>query len=112
MERIIVLILVGLLFTGCSTLPSRIRVETVTVKVPVLYCPLPPVDATTRPGLPISEIQHGDEVDPGKVVQRYKATVKTLQNYSLRLEKVIKQYEKYNEAYKNTSLNQNKPKEK
>lgn len=87
------------LLAGCTVLPQRVKTETVTVKVPVLYCPAPPKDVLVRPKLPINDIQPGDESDPGKVAQNYKATVKTLQNYSFILEKTVKQYQKYNNMH-------------
>lgn len=99
MGRMIGFILIIFLLSGCSMMP-RIKTETVEIKTPILHCPMPPAGVLERPQLPIDSIKPGDEIDPGGVVQKYKASVRALQNYSIILENTVRQYESYSKDYK------------
>ena len=97
MIKVIPIAISILLLTGCAT-SNRVRIanETQIVKVPLLYCPAPPI--TARPNLPIHRIgvQTGSE---GELVKAYVATVKDLQGYILELEAIVESYDDTNEAY-------------
>jgi hypothetical protein len=75
------MVIITLLLSGCAFDPSIFKPDTeikvVTVNVPLLYCPAPPT--FTYPRLVIEDLMPGDEKDPGRVSQFYKATVKQLE---------------------------------
>jgi hypothetical protein len=92
MVRLIVSALAISFLSGCSFFPVKLRTETVEVVRPVLYCPAPNYEELARPQtLPIDAIT--DETSDGEVAVRYKATVKTLQQYINRLELSLEQYD-------------------
>lgn len=84
---------------GCTSTPSvKLRTETVTVDRPILYCPSVDVDALDRPvGLPIDAITA--TTSQGEVAVLYKATVRMLLDYTIRLELMLNQYNTYNKSY-------------
>ena len=84
-----VIIAVVLFTTSCSTVTTQEPiVNTITVKVPVLQCPANHIAIVRpqRPELIISSLTAANNVDPGKVVKAYKATVKQLEQYATTLE--------------------------
>lgn len=84
-----------MMLTGCAFDPSLFKsdpeIKIVTVNKPVLYCPAPPT--FTYPRLLILDLVEGDEKDPGRVVQYYKAAVKQLEGEIQSRDRVIKAYE-------------------
>ena len=88
-------ILISLFLVGCTTVP---KIETKTVLVPTLFCPAPPEN--TKPNLPIYSISSRDDI--GDVVVKYKATVRSLIDYSNRQESIIRMYKTLSET--STSL--------
>ncbi len=84
---------------GCSSPPKIIReIETVEVERPILYCPAVDTEQLARPGaLPIDTITK--DTPYGEVSILYKATVKTLIDYTKRLELILQEYETYNKSY-------------
>ena len=88
-----VLVLVSILVVGCTDNPFKPEPEihTVTVTKPVLYCPAPP--SFVYPKLVILELVQGDEKDPGKVVQHYKAVVKQLEGEIKSRDRALRAYE-------------------
>lgn len=89
------IILLSLFLIGCSTVP---KVEVKTVMVPTLFCPAPPENP--RPNLPIYTISKGDDI--GELVIKYKATIRSLQDFSNRQESIIRMYKILSET--STSL--------
>ena len=78
------MLLVVLLSSGCSWLPTRTIIETQTVNVPVMI--YPDIPAIPRPELSI----HKDNLDTDtQLVKAYKKTVIQLIDYSTDLETVI-----------------------
>jgi hypothetical protein len=89
MGKMIALIAVALMFAGCGS--TKLRTETIEVKVPVLSCPAPNYEELNRPAaLPIQSLTPTSTA--GEVAVSYKATVKILQNYIKRLELTLDQY--------------------
>ena len=83
---------------GCGNQPIKTRTETVEVVRPILYCPAVDLEAVARPGsLPIDTITAN--TPDGEVAIRYKATVKTLLDYTDRLELLLKEYNSFNKSY-------------
>lgn len=95
MGRIVTIILLGIL-TGCSSMES-INTQTVTQKVPILYCPRP--ISVERPDLPINNMTDSQKRNIGELAKYYKASVKVLLGYSSELEEIIKQYDTVNTSY-------------
>lgn len=94
-SKLIVIGGIALLLTGCA---FDQQVVYKNVEVPVLYCPMPP--DIVRPELPIGDLKPEDEKDPGLVGQKYKATVKMLEDHIKQLEEIL---QKYKDASKNSS---------
>lgn len=93
--KLIVLFFITTLLSGCAfdsihTKPDT-RVEVVTVEKPLLYCPAPP--KIPYPTLMIRGLVPGDEVDPGRVVQFYKATVKQMEGEIRARDLIINAYD-------------------
>lgn len=89
--KIGILIILFVLLFGCA----EKRLDIQEVKVPILYCPKPSV--IERPSLSIVTITEDDTA--GEVAKKYKATIKVLQDYSIRLEEVVKSYNDVNMSY-------------
>ena len=98
MGKIISIVLIVLSLTACMrSTPVRVRTEVQEQFVPLLYCPAPKWEGLERPELPIDGITV--EQSPGDIAKRYKATVKALQDYTLRLERALQEYDTTNETY-------------
>lgn len=95
MERIICIICVCLLFSGCSWFQREVIVEKI-VKTPVYVCPkeLQTVHSPELPQLCIYNLSENDKVNPGKVVQCYKISVKQLQQHIEQQQSLINLHEK------------------
>lgn len=100
--RIGLTIVLAMLLTGCSK-EYIIKNEIQEVIVPVIYSPAPPV--IERPVLPIHFISAEQLKNDGEVAKHYKATVKTLINYSMELEEALLEYSKINKAYEKERQN-------
>lgn len=89
----IIFALMLVMLAGCTENPFRPEpvIQTVTVNKPVLYCPAPP--AFIYPKLVILDLAPGDEVDPGKVAQHYKAVVKQLEGEVKARDRALRAYE-------------------
>jgi hypothetical protein len=83
-----------LILQGCAFDPSVFdtepEIQVVQVDKPLLYCPAP--TAFTYPRLVIESLVPGDEKDPGRVAQFYKAVVKQLEGEIKARDKVLKAY--------------------
>lgn len=95
MERIICILCICLLFSGCSLFEKEVIVEKI-VKVPVNVCPkeLQSIQAPQLPYLCIHSLTVSDNANPGKVVQCYKISVKQLQQYIEQQQSLIGLHEK------------------
>jgi len=93
--NIIVPLFMIMLLTGCAFdsayVKPETKIEVVTVEKPLLYCPAPPV--IPYPALMIRGLVPGDEVDPGRVVQFYKATVKQMEGEIRTRDLIINAYD-------------------
>lgn len=95
-NTLIVLAAIGL--AGCATKPARVVTDTVTVTIPVLYCPAPPEFA--RPELPLDQLRAGQGLSDGELAQAYNATIVALQGYASELETALQGYEDISEETK------------
>ena len=89
----VALVFVVVLLAGCAENPFRPDpiIQTVSVNKPVLYCPAPP--EFIYPKLVILDLVPGDEKDPGKVAQHYKAVVKQLEGEIKARDRALRAYE-------------------
>lgn len=82
------------LFGGCAFDPAAFKtqqeVKIVKVETPLLYCPAPP--DFEYPRLIIEDLVPGDEADPGRVVQYWKASVKQLEGEVKKRDIILKAY--------------------
>lgn len=95
-RKIVAIIIFGLL-SGCATMGGATKTDIQYVYKPILVCPEPP--STSRPLLLIDQLSEDDKVDPGKVAQSYKATVKQMSDYIEELETIIKHYDTTSKQY-------------
>ena len=86
---------------GCSMDPVKVTTSTIEVKVPLLYCPAPPV--IIRPVLPIHTMTPEQRSDDGEVAKHYKATIRTLIDHTKNHETALKEYENINISYDDLS---------
>lgn len=91
-KTIITFLLLAPLIVGCGSLQVK------EVHKPILYCPAPNTDKIGRPD-PLAHQSVTDNMSEGEVVKRYKASVKQLLDYSVRLEKALRKYDSTHEAY-------------
>ena len=90
--NILITSIISLSLVGCSLLPKpQPEIQVVTVNKPILYCPAPP--SFSYPKLIIQDLVPGDEKDPGRVVQYYKATVKQLEGEIVARDRALNAYE-------------------
>ena len=92
--RNILIIALPLVLAGCGLFQQKpdIKIETVTVDKPILYCPVPP--EMQYPHLLIQDLVPGDEKDPGRVAQYYKATVKQMEGEIKSRDLILEAYRK------------------
>ena len=91
--KLISLIFTLFVLTGCGILDKRtLTTEVVTVKVPVVYSPKPPV--IIRPDLIIHDMTEAQKNNPGTLAQYYKGTVIQLIGYTEELESALDEYRK------------------
>ena len=93
-KNTLVIIIAVFFVSGCGIFKTQIKTETQTVYVPVMYCPVPPQEL--RPDLPIHLMSAEQAASDGELVKHYKATTKTLIDYSERLEDIIYHYSTIN----------------
>lgn len=95
MKTALVILLISLL-SGCAFDPSMFKsdpeIKVVTVEKPLLYCPAPP--DFEYPRLVIEDLVPGDEKDPGRVVQYWKATAKQLEGEVIKRDTILEAYRK------------------
>ena len=88
------LIIAALFLVGCETVPKK---EIVTIQQPILYCPAPNWGELDRPALAIDSINNSTSA--GGIAQRYRASIKQLEDYVERLTRTLQQYDATNAAY-------------
>ena len=89
--------LILLLFiVGCAT-NEPIATKTIEVKVPILYCPAPPI--IERPTLSIHKMTEEQKLIDGEVAKHWKATAIELMGYSKELEIGLGTYLNINMSY-------------
>lgn len=97
--RIIPLLLVLLLSTGCGKLFVK---DTQVQYVPILYCPEPPT--VERPELPIHNMTPEQKQDAGEIVKHYKASMRSCMGYAEDLELIIRYYNEADKEYEDLRL--------
>lgn len=102
MNKIILIII--LLLVGCTNQPIRVKTETQQVKVPILYCPAPPI--IEKPLLPIHQMNEQQKNNQGEVAKHYAATIKMLFGYIKQLELALQLYDQANKDYDDDLLQQ------
>ena len=95
MVKLIPLLLASLLLIGCD--PQRVKTEAIEVKVPILYCPAPPV--IDRPILSIHSMTDEQLKNDGEVAKHWKATAIDLMGYAKELEIGLGTYLDINMSY-------------
>lgn len=96
--KTITVVAMVLALAGCATtVPPIERTTTIEVRVPVIV-PIPPPKEVVRPQLVIFSLVDRDNLDPGKVVQYYQASIKQLQGYAVELETIIDGYRQQSKA--------------
>ena len=103
MVRIVGIIALGLVLSGCSILKPTIVTEYRFVDKPVLACPSPvalnngvPI---VRPALEIHEIPQ--DASDGEVARAYTLSVRRLQGYAQELEILLNSYDNTSKEYEN-----------
>lgn len=92
--------LLSFVLIGCG--PDRVKTDTIEMKVPVLYCPAPPV--IPRPVLPIHTMTEEELNSGGEVVKHWKASTISLLEYSKQLEIGLGKYFDINMSYEDLKL--------
>ena len=95
MVKLITILLASVLLVGCG--PDRVKTETIEVKVPILYCPAPPV--IERPNLSIHTMTAEQLKNDGEVAKHWKATAIDLMGYAKELEIGLGTYLDINMSY-------------
>ena len=91
MKKLIAISLILPLLTGCGLIGQRkVTTEAVTVKVPVVFSPKPPV--IIRPDLVIHDMTEAQRNNPGELAKYYRATIIQLIGYSEELEDALNEY--------------------
>ena len=100
MKKLFIIVCCIVVISGCDLFKREIiRTEVVQLRIPMLYCPAPDKRLLERPDLPIHSLTQEERQQYDKLVKSYVATIKTLQDYSSRLELSLNQYEKISKAY-------------
>lgn len=87
-KRILLVLAILALITGCSTQEQKIKYEI--VKVPVYTVPMPP--KLDRPSLPIKSLTEEEKEDEGILSQAYASSLARVTNYARALEMVVEEY--------------------
>jgi hypothetical protein len=86
----IIILVMSLFIVGCGT--TKTITEYRDVRTPVYIIPKPPKES--RPELAIEQVTPQQKDDLGELAKAYKLSVKQLQQYVERLEKIIDTYDK------------------